>query len=119
MRFSTLILFFLLSVQPCFATDQVSLVAERDLPTGKEQIALIFESNQTAILTLNSNFFDPSSAAAKLGHFTSPMNEKLNVEYQEFKQILVRLDRQKTLPLQKRKTTNPPIKCGFFWADMK
>ena len=55
----------------------LSLVAERDLPTGKEQMAIIFRDSEVQLI-LNSNFLQSPNHVTKLGNFTAKNTEALN-----------------------------------------
>lgn len=54
----------------------LTIVAQRDLPSGKEQIAILFDATG-ARLTLNSNFMEHPGPLAHLGLFHAAMSPAL------------------------------------------
>jgi hypothetical protein len=85
----------LLSCATSFAdspADRFSVVAERNLPTGKEQRALVFQGD-TVQLVANSNFLDQPSSTARIGVYESSLDTVLKARRDELFHIKQRLDR--------------------------
>lgn len=79
------------------SSDALSVTVERELPSGHEQVALVFDG-PGAILVANSNFMERPSTRARLGLFHAPLegNSLLLTAQAEIKNIYARLGHEQS-----------------------
>jgi hypothetical protein len=72
------------------ATERFSVMGQRDVGSGLEQVAIIFETDRVQ-LSRNSNFLDRPGPAADLGLFEGPLNVGLREDLARLRHLKSRL----------------------------
>ena len=81
------------------ATDAFVVRAERSTTAGDEQVVLAFEDDHATYL-VTSNFLFGPKPIVQLGQFVAPIGDKLRVDQEELRRILVRLKELPQKPLE-------------------
>jgi hypothetical protein len=92
---SALLALFIVLPNSIQAHEALSIVVQRSMPSGLEQIALVFQEKD-AILTQNSNFLGGPEKTVELGRFERHSDAQLLGERSVLQQIALRLTRAKS-----------------------